>query len=174
MVKAEQCNQWDLEWGAWKALGPGLGSCYTETCRANCPAVRFELKVELLEKRLGCVPAMPLLSGMMPSEIGPCAFFTTSRLFQIPKHGEVWLPKWLMGNRERQLTGFVHPATADGLMKALRGELWGPLGAHMAIPSLRGSQGVHRPVFRSSFQRQPTPDCAHWRATSTRRHCPAV
>ena len=31
---------------------------------------------------------------------------------------EVWLPKWLRGDRERQLTGFVHPATADGLMKA--------------------------------------------------------
>lgn len=59
----------------------------------------------------------------------------------------VWLPDWLQ-ERESQLHGFVHPGTADGLMKAchnrlralaLQGEKEGHLGAVLKFRKLFGS-----------------------------------
>ena len=63
-------------------------------------------KVELMENRLGCTP------------VGCFMDWKSSEASSQARASEVWLPKWLTGDPERQLNGFVHPSTADGLMKA--------------------------------------------------------
>jgi len=115
-------------------------------------------------------PASGIFSG---EHARPLVQLLESRLGCTP----VWLPKWLRGDRERQLTGFVHPATADGLMKAAHSRLRLLVREkHAAQVSSRSAAVLElRKLFGSDISKEEQAALAAWlvRASVESCDCPS-
>lgn len=132
-----------VEWPSRWTLGKGFGGALRSieiVVESSSPKIR-PIEVELMEK-IHCTPVsnsercefrcvlhtsrgqhnhmccwlLSLFQDEDNGRVDTCA--THFATWQLPgAFAEVWLPDWLR-NRESQLAGFVHPGTADGLMKA--------------------------------------------------------